>query len=107
MSEARERRRVIKALRRTPDAYFDLVRYLRDRRYAGTNKQAHDLILAGKVKADSHTLGIGKAVEFSRAEAKFIEVDVVMPHVPVALKDRITVDAVQVPRGRRIVLEAA
>jgi hypothetical protein len=64
---------------------------LRDRGYGNTNKQCRALILAGLVKADSHTLGKGKAVAWNRKEAKFEEVPMVYPHVPVALRDRIIV----------------
>lgn len=105
MSEARDRRKVIKALRRTPAAYFDLVRYLRDRRYAGTKRQARALILAGKVKSDSHTLGIGKGIEFDRETGEFKQIDIVLPHVPVELKRNVTVDAERFAPGRRIVVE--
>jgi hypothetical protein len=85
------RRKMRRALRKTPPAYFDLVQWLRDRGYGNTNKACRDLILAGRVTADSHTLGKGKKVVFSHDEGKFIEVDAVYPHVPILLKPRVIV----------------
>ena len=83
-------RKARRELRRTPPAYFDLVQWLRDRNYASTNKQARDLILAGRVTADSHKLGVGKDVVFEQGVG-FKEVEVVKPHVPVGFKSRVIV----------------
>lgn len=82
-------RKLRRSLRKTPPAFFDLVQWLRDRGYGTTNKECRALILAGRVKADSHTLGLGKAVHWTGE--KFEEVPAVYPHVPVALRDRIIV----------------
>lgn len=81
--------RIRKALRRTPPAYFDLVQWLRDRKYARTNKEARELILAKRVKADSHALGVGEQFVYTPEGPKMVEV--VMPHVPVEFKGRVVV----------------
>jgi predicted rRNA methylase YqxC with S4 and FtsJ domains len=79
-----------KAMRRTPPAYFDLIQWLRDRNYANTRKQAKDMILAGKVKADSHTLGVGQE-PFIDANGQIAYRPAVMQHVPAELKPRVVV----------------
>lgn len=89
---ARNRRhgRIRKALRRTPPAYFDLIQWLRDRGYANTNKQARELILARRVKADSHALGVAPA-PVRMPDGKVEMVDTVFRHVPVEVKRDVTV----------------
>lgn len=53
--------RARKALsRRTPKRRFDAVKWLLDRRYVQTKGAARDLILAGRLKSESHTVGIAK-----------------------------------------------
>lgn len=84
-------RKMRRALRKTPPAYFDLVQWLRDRGYGNTNKECRDLILDGRVTADSHTLGKGKKVVFNPSAGKFEEAPAVYPHVPIALKGRVIV----------------
>jgi hypothetical protein len=49
-----------KAMRRQLPAYIDLVQYLKDRRYARTTGEAEEIILAKRVKSESHVLGIKK-----------------------------------------------
>jgi hypothetical protein len=57
--EQKKRRRVAKQLRRRPlPARIDLIQWLLDHDHAKTRKQARELILDKRVKADSHTLGI-------------------------------------------------
>lgn len=89
---ARNRRhgRIRKALRRTPPAYFDLVQWLLDRDYANTKRQARELILAKRVKAESHTLGVAKA-PVRMPDGKIEMVDTVFPHVPVEFKRDVSV----------------
>lgn len=54
--------RLRKAVNRRPlPAYVDLVAWLKDRRYARSTGEAESLILAGRVKSDSHVIGITKA----------------------------------------------
>lgn len=84
-------RRVRRALRRTPDRYFDLIQWLLDHRHASTRKQAKDLILARRVKADSHALGVAKRPV--QTPNGIEEIDVILPHVPIALKERVLVEA--------------
>lgn len=57
-SQDKKIRRLRKALRRTPPAYIDLVDWLQMHGHADTAGQARDIILAGRVKRDSHTLGV-------------------------------------------------
>lgn len=52
-------RRLRKAVGRTPlPAYIDLIDWLKTRGHADTSGQARKLILAERVKSESHTLGI-------------------------------------------------
>lgn len=91
-----------KLLRRTsPPAYIDLVQWLKDRRYAQTTGEAERIILAGRVKSESHTLGIYKVekpklsklqVRLGQVEALETEtVDAVDRYVPARLRGTITV----------------
>ena len=57
--EVKKRRRVAKKLRReSPTAFFDLWQWLIDHGYARTRKEAREVILAERVRSNSHTLGI-------------------------------------------------
>lgn len=49
--------RLRKALRRTPDRHIDLVEWMVARHLAPTRKAARAMILDGKVKSESHTVG--------------------------------------------------
>ncbi len=76
-TEHKQRRRVAKALRRQKlPAYFDLVQWLVDRNYANTKRAAKQLILAHRVRANSHVLGV---IELGGEE-------VVTRYVPAELK---------------------
>lgn len=60
--EQKKRRRIAKELRREPlPARIDLVQWLMDRGHAKTKRQARELILAKRVRSDSHTLGVTTA----------------------------------------------
>lgn len=101
--EQKKRRRVAKSLRRSPlPASIDLVDYLVTRGHASTKRAARDLILAKKVKSESHVLGIKRAsvpgpkAELELAlgrEVTMVEKDVVAPLVPASLRSTITVAA--------------
>lgn len=67
-------------------AYIDLVQWLRDRRYADTAGGARAIILAGRVKSESHVLGKGYVLNRSGQK-----VEVLDPRVPARLRDSITV----------------
>lgn len=57
--EEKKRRRVAKALRRRPlPARIDLIDWLTDRGHARTRRHAREIILASRVKSESHVLGI-------------------------------------------------
>lgn len=95
--------RLRKAFRQTLPAFIDLVAYLKLRGYAQTSGEAEEIILAGRVKSESHTLGIAKG-KVLRDDAKLKalmgreiteddlrEVDVVQRHVPASLRATIQV----------------
>jgi hypothetical protein len=94
--EAKQRRRVAKALRRQPvPAYFDLITWLMDHGHASTKRQARKLILAKRVRANSHVLGV-KSLPMQvpagpLGAAKIETQDVVMPHVSADLRPDLVV----------------
>lgn len=94
--------RLRKSMRRSPDAYIDLVDYLKARGHAQTTGEAEALILAGRVRSESHTLGIGKGMKLKAAsrvavavrpltDDDFEEVPVVSRCVPASLRATIQV----------------
>lgn len=95
--------RVRKMLRKELPAFIDLIQWLRVRGYAQTAGQAEKLILDGRVRSESHTLGIGKGLKAKPGinikilrghrvtEEDFDEVPVVQPHVPARLRGTIRV----------------
>jgi hypothetical protein len=91
--EEKKRRRVAKAFKRKSlPAYFDLVKWLVDHGHAKSKREARDVILAGRVKSDSHTIGVEK-LPWLDAAGNETEKDFVFEHVPVALRQNITVAA--------------
>jgi hypothetical protein len=96
---------VRKMLRRELPAYIDLVQWLKDRRYAQTTGQAEKMILDGRVRSESHKLGIGKGLRVKKGteikilrggsveESDWEEVPVVNRHVPAKLRGTINVVA--------------
>lgn len=88
--EAKKRRRVAKELRRRPlPAYFDLVQWLIDHGHARTRRTARKMILAKRVKSDSHPLGVVKVLVEKDGIA--VAQDIVDPRVPVARRANIIV----------------
>lgn len=97
--------RVRKMLRATPATQIDLVQWLRDRRYARTTGEAERIILAGRVKSESHALGIKKGKRLTESgrlklalgrevtDEDIEERDVVDRLVPARLRSTITVVA--------------
>lgn len=85
--------RIRKALRNTPPAYFDIVKWLVEHGFAKTNREARALLLARRVKSDSHPLGVEKVPTLVNTKDGEVvqEVDVVRPHVPVERQPHITV----------------
>ena len=98
-------RRVRKLLRSELPAYIDLIQWLKDRGYAQTTGQAEKLILAGRVRSESHKLGIGKEKRIKKGteikllrggsveESDWEEREVAFRHVPAELRDSIHVVA--------------
>jgi hypothetical protein len=94
--EQKKRRRVSKALRRKPlPAYFDLVQFLIDQGHARTKRDAKAIIMARRVKANSHTLGVEK-VPVVQPLGGIEDQDVLFPHVPVDVRKDVLVSADEV-----------
>jgi hypothetical protein len=89
--EQKKLARLRKALRRTPDAYIDLVDWLQTRGYADTAGQARKIILARRVKSESHVLGIVKMPQL--VGNKVEDVDTVDQYVPARLRATLHVEA--------------
>ena len=70
--EQKKRRRVAKALRRSSlPAYFDLWTWLIQHGHAKTRKEAREVILAKRVKANSHTLGVTQVPKVTEVGGSF------------------------------------
>jgi hypothetical protein len=98
--EQKKRRRVAKAVRRQKlPAYFDLFQWLIDRGHAKSRREARELVLAKRVKADSHVIGVAEEtvmtpsmlgavkVERKPVAQRFVRTDLrsnllVLPEVP-------------------------
>lgn len=52
--------RLRKAFRQSPPAYINLIDWLMDHGHANTKRQAKDILLAGRVRSESHVLGVQK-----------------------------------------------
>lgn len=94
-TDAKKRRRVAKSLRRRQlPAYFDLVQWMLDHDHARTRREARDIILAKRVRANSHILGVEK-MQVERPSVPGVvrteEKDVVAPLVSVELKPDVVV----------------
>ncbi len=78
-------RRLRKAVNRRPlPAYIDLVRWLKDRGHAQTTGGANRLLVAGRVRSDSHTVGRMRGPKDEWVPARL---------VPANLRERLVVDA--------------
>ena len=83
-------KRLRKAIeRQTPPVFIDLIDWLKVRGYADTTGQAEKLILAGRVRSESHKLGIVKLNVMEGT--KVVEKDFVQPRVPASLRRTIYV----------------
>lgn len=56
--KAKQVKRMRKALRVSPPAFLDLIEWLQSHRHAQTADAAREIILAGRVRHGSHTVGI-------------------------------------------------
>lgn len=54
---AKKLNRLRKALRRTPQGHINLIQYLKDRSYVNTSGGAKAMLVAGRVRVDSHVVG--------------------------------------------------
>lgn len=68
-------------------AYIDLIQWLRDRRYASTAGGAREIIEAGRVRSESHTLGSRLALDRTGQKTQVFE-----QYVPARLRDTIRVE---------------
>jgi hypothetical protein len=86
----------IKGLRRAlhnnagaPPTYMDLVQWLKDHKYAQTSKQAEAIILAGRVKYESHTVGTLKLFDPLKNENRLV----VQRYIPANQRTALRVEA--------------
>lgn len=88
-TEQKKLRKLRKLMRQTPTRYVNLFEWLKDRGYAQTTGEARALILEGRVKSDSHTVGIAKAYDpLFKAEVPYAE-----PFIRAHLKAGLRVEA--------------
>lgn len=93
-SASKKLARLRKEFNRTPlPAFIDLINWVKDHSDATTNQQAIKLILAGKVKSESHTIGIAEETRLDVTGTKTEKVKVVTPRVPATLRDTLQVTA--------------
>lgn len=71
---------------------FDALVWLRDRGYAQTNGAARTLILDGRLKSESHTVGIAEEPRLGPDGAPRME-KVVDRFLPVAVRNNLRVEA--------------
>ena len=96
--------RLRKALNRKPlPAYFDLVQYLIDKRYATTRKQARELITSKQVSVDGTPVGIQEqrvpnkegrlrlSIGLALKDEHYETIDAVVPHLPVENRGKVVV----------------
>lgn len=92
--EQKKLNRLRKALRQTPPAKINLIHYLKLHRHAQTTGEAKKIILARRVRSESHVLGIEQGLVNEKTEKGDIEVklgDVVQPFVMAAFKENLAV----------------
>lgn len=83
--------RIAKQVRQPLPAHIDLVQWLIDRGHAQTRGDARKIILAKRVKTESHVLGV-KTVPVIQKDGKSVaNEDVVAPYVPATLRKKIEV----------------
>lgn len=82
-------RRTLRKSGNTVPRYIDLIHYLKIRRIAQTTGEAERIILAGRVKSESHTLGI--FTTHMLKDGKVQDVPMVQPLVPAHLRETIRV----------------
>jgi hypothetical protein len=79
-----------RALRPALPVYFDLVEWLKMRRYAQTTGEANRLILAGRVRNGSHRIGV-KEVPVEQADGTLKTIEVVHRVQPGKYRDGLIV----------------
>lgn len=85
--EAKAARRNRKLFRRQLPAKLNLIVWLKDHGYAQTSGDAHALIRAGKVKSESHKVGLVQVTN-QRGD----KLDIVDPLVPADLRSTLRVE---------------
>lgn len=86
----RQMRKLRKLTRRKLPRYFDIVDWLKMRRYAQTTGEAERLILAGRLRSGSHTVGIVE-VDVKQPDGKTEKQKVVQRVQPVVFRDELIV----------------
>lgn len=96
----KQRRKVAKAFRQELPRFFDLVQWLIDNGHAKTRREARDIILAKRVKSESHTVGIHQVLApgptalmdaLAGRQPKMEVKDEVNPRVSVDMRQNLTV----------------
>lgn len=72
-------------------AYIDLVDWLRVRKYAQTAGAAREMLMDGKVKSESHPLGL-RVIDVEGKDGEMKKVRILDPLVPARLRDSIYVE---------------
>lgn len=88
MKRARRMRRAIE--RKPLPAFIDPVWWLVTRGHAKSSREARDLILAGRLKSESHTVGIATEPRLQNGEVRETKV---VARVPVAMRSTLRVES--------------
>lgn len=83
--EERKRRKLLKQLRATPEAYIDLIHYVRIRTNC-TASMAAKVLLAGALRVDSHPVGYKWQKDLTGKSVKVLD-----PYLPAKYRDQIVV----------------
>lgn len=87
---AKKLNRFRKAMRKELPRQLDLVQWLVDHGHADTTGAAQRLILARRVRSESHPVGVEQIPTLS-AEGKIVNVDVVQRYVPASTRSTLCV----------------
>jgi hypothetical protein len=90
--QAKQLRRLRKAMRQKPATQINLIDYIVDRRLVRSRKEAHQMLMDGKVKAEQFVIGREKGTKLT-PKGEIIETWHVAPIVPSTLRGKISVMA--------------
>lgn len=83
-------KRLRKAQRRSLPRYFDIIDWLKMRRHAQTTGEAKRLILDGRLRSGSHTVGIVE-IDVPQADGSVLKEPTVARVQPVVFRDELIV----------------